>query len=84
MFGHILRSCENTPAQLALSFAIESEEELKGRLGRPRLNLFSLLVNDLKMRNLSMNDFDELNEIKDIAKCKKCWNHLFLGNRLQN
>lgn len=77
MFGHILRSNENTPAQLALTFAIESNNIFVGRLGRPRMNLFSVLVNDLKYRNLSMNNFEELNEIKDIAKCNKCWSNLY-------
>ena len=82
MFGHILRSKENSPAQLALLFAIESEEYFVGRLGRPRMNLFSVLCNDLKERNLSMSNFDELNEIKDIAECNKCWSNLY-GYRLQ-
>ena len=83
MLGHILRSDENTPAQLALSYAVNSNDKMMGRLGRPRMNLFSVLVNDLKNRNLSIDNFDELNEVKDIASCKKCWAHLF-GNRLQN
>ena len=83
MFGHILRSDENTPAQLALSFAVDSNESLIGRLGRPRMNIFSVLVNDLKERNLCMNNLSELNEIKDIAKCNKCWANLY-GYRLQN
>ena len=83
MFGHILRSSENTPAQLALLFAIESNELFVGRLGRPRKNLFTLLVNDLRARNMSMMNFDELNEIKDMAYCNKCWANLY-GYRLQN
>ena len=77
MFGHILRSQENTPAQIALSFAIESNYLFKGRLGRPRMNLFTVLKNDLKSRNLSIGNFQELNEIKDIAKCNKCWDNLY-------
>ena len=40
MFGHFLRSMENTPAQTALSFAIESDNLFIGRLGIPRMNLF--------------------------------------------
>ena len=83
MFGHILRSNENTPAQLALLFAVESSGLFEGRLGRPRMNLFSVLLNDLKDRSLSMQNFEELNEIRDIAKCNRCWANLY-GNRLQN
>ena len=52
MFGHILRSDENTPAQLALLFAVNANTLFEGRLGRPRMNLFSVLVNDLNVRNL--------------------------------
>ena len=65
MFGHILRSQENTPVQVALSFAVESDELFTGRLGRPRMNLLSVLRNDLSERNLSIDNFHELNEIKD-------------------
>ena len=82
MFGHILRSSENTPAQLALLFAVESDNMFVGRLGRPRMNLFSVLKRDLNDRNLSINDVHELNEVKDIAKCQKCWSNLY-GHRLQ-
>ena len=81
MFGHILRLDENTPAQLALLFAIEAEEKLTGRWGRPRMNLFSVLIKDLQARNLSMKNFDEYNEIRDIAACKRCWLNLY-GHRL--
>ena len=64
MFGHILRCSENTPAQLALFFAVESEENelFRGRWGRPRLNLFNVLVSDLGKRNLSIDSVDELYE----------------------
>ena len=77
MFGHILRSKENSPAQLALSFAIESDDLFSGRRGRPHMNLFSVLKNDLKKRNLNINNLNELNDIKDIAACNKCWDHFY-------
>ena len=82
MFGHILRSMENTPAQTALSFAIESDNLFIGRLGRPRMNLLSVLRTDLSNRNLHINNLHELNEIKDIAACNKCWENLFQGYSL--
>ena len=59
MFGHILRSNENTPAQLALLFAVESSELFVGRLGRPRMNIFSDLANDIMDRSLSVQNFKE-------------------------
>ena len=79
MFGHILRSGENTPAQISLLFAIESENRLKGRLGRPRLNLFALLLNDLKDRNMKMKNIDDLYELRDVAKSNKAWENLYWG-----
>ena len=82
MFGHILRSMENTPAQTALSFAIESDNLFTGRLGRPRMNLLSVLRSDLSNRNLSIDNLHELNEIKDIAACNRCWENLFQGYSL--
>ena len=64
--------------------SIESEEDelFRGRWGRPRLNLFNSLVNDLGKRNLSINTVDELHKIRDIAECKRCWSNLY-GYRLQ-
>jgi hypothetical protein len=34
------------------------------------------LRNDLIERNLSFNNFTELNEIRDIARCRTCWRNL--------
>ena len=73
MFGHILRSNDTTPAILSLKFALTSNEMLIGRLGRPQNNLYSLLCNDLAKRNLEMHDLESLNEVRDIARCRKCW-----------
>ncbi len=77
MFGHILRSQENSPAQLALSFAVETDDLFYGRRGRPHMNLFSVLQNDLKKRGLNIGNLNELNDIKDIAACNKCWDHFY-------
>ena len=79
MLGHILRSDENTAAHQALSFAVdcESNDVFTGRVGRPRCNLFTLLRKDLADRNLSIDNFNELNEIRDIARCRNCWKILF-------
>ena len=76
MLGHVLRSDENTAAHQSLSFAIEADSHFSGRVGRPRCNLFNLLKKDLEERNLFMNNYNELNEIRDIARCRKCWRNL--------
>ena len=59
-------SDENTPAHQALWFAVQTNDEFTGRVGRPRCNLFSLLKNELSERNLFINDFNELNDIRDL------------------
>ena len=58
---------------LALKFAVQSDENFVGRLGRPQNNLYSLLINDLGKRNIFMFDLSSLNEIRDIANNRKCW-----------
>ena len=74
------RSDENTPPpppQLALSYSTETNDILLGRLGRPSMNLFSVLVKDLDERNLVSENRHDLNEIQDIAMCRKCWKNRF-------
>jgi hypothetical protein len=65
---------ENTPAQTALSFAVESDNLFIGRFGRPRMNLLSVLRSDFSIRNLS--------KITDIAARNRCWENLFEGYSL--
>ena len=43
---------ENTPAKMALSFAVESDDMLNSRLGRPRMNLLPVLRRDSGNINL--------------------------------
>ena len=76
MFGHILRSDDNTPANVSLVFAVTMNSKLKGRVGSPGKSLLKLLMDDLEDRNLVMNTLEELNEIKDIARCRQCWRNL--------
>jgi hypothetical protein len=79
MFGHILRSFENTPAQVALTFATESDKLLTGKLRRPIMNLLSVLRSDLIRRNVHIDNLHELTAIKDLAACNRCWKNLFYG-----
>ena len=77
MFGHILRSDDNTPAYVSLVFAISNPFNSKGRQGRPRLNLFNLLRDDLKERKLDFNTMEDLLVVRERAKCRSGWRKLF-------
>ena len=55
MLGHILRSPVNSPAALALSFAVEGSSELKGRRGRHQTNLLTTIRKDISRIHLSDN-----------------------------
>ena len=87
MFGHILRSPENSPAALALHFAVSGCSQYAGRRGRHKTNLLSVLRNDIKRIHMSDNAFItyqlNLNSVEDIyilrhlASDRKEWNKLF-------
>ena len=64
------------------NLAIESDNLFIGRLGKPRMNLLSVLRSDLSSRNLHIDNLHELNKIKDIAACNRCWENLFQGYSL--
>ena len=60
-----LRSDDLNPAQLALQFAINSNDLYKGRLGRHQTNLLRVIKRDLKDRNIELRI-----DWKIIAKCR--------------
>ena len=60
MLGHVLRSPENSPAQSALCFVVESMNILPGRRGRHRMNLFKVIRDDLVMRGISLSCYDDI------------------------
>ena len=76
MLGHVLRSDENTAAHQALAYAVETLDCV-GRRGAPQANLFTILKEDLKFRDLSFNNFEEFNSLRDIAHDRKRWQSLF-------
>ena len=80
LFGHILRMDENSPASLALRFAIESSTRLQGRRGRPHTNLLSNIQADLRSHNLSLNGVDDLVHLKTIASDRTKWKTMFKYN----
>ena len=69
MLGHILRSDSNSPAQLALSFAVESMNNMKGRLGRHQSNILK--------RDLPLNDLNDLTELRYLALDRVTWRNMF-------
>ena len=68
MLGHDLRSGDDTPAFLSFRFACLGCLDYKGRRGRPRSNLFDLLLKDIMTNNIivivnkrfSLSNFNDL------------------------
>ena len=76
MLGHILRSPENSPASLSLSFAVEGSCEYKSRRGRHQTNLFNVIKADLSDKGLSLQSIDDLHELRYLAKNRNGWKML--------
>ena len=76
MLGHVLRSQENSPAQAALCFAMDSMNSLPGRLGRHRINLFSLLRKDLESRDIPFKTYEDILNARYLAKNRSNWINL--------
>lgn len=74
MLGRVLRQPEQNPARSSLLFAIKSEKQVKGRRGRPRINLYSEILKDLNQANINIED----NEHTDYARDKTIWWQHFL------
>jgi len=77
MLGHILRSDCNSPAQLAISFAVNSMSSMKGRLGRHQINIFKTILSDLNKRNICLYDYNDLTELRHLASNRVLWRSMF-------
>ena len=77
MFGHILRSPENSPAQTALSYALESVNIFKSRIGRHQTNLLDILKTDLIKRGYNLNNINDLHILRDVASDRVHWQSIF-------
>ena len=75
MLGHVLRGPINGPAYSSLVFAVECLK-MPGRVGRPQTNLFSLIKHDLNGRNLSLNNINDLNYLREFALNRDNWRKL--------
>ena len=77
--GHVLRRDNDTPAYQSFLFAAFGCENMKGRKGRHRNNLFDLIVKKdlLEYRNINLNNFDDFYDLVNLAKNKSGWTKLF-------
>ena len=66
MLGHILRTAEDSPASLSMLFAINSDNTMIGRLGRPSLNLLDVIRKDLVRKNVFNKLILEVSQILKI------------------
>ncbi len=78
MLGHILRYVEDSLAYSSMLFAINSDANMIGRLGRPSLNLIDVIRKDLAHKNIdnklrSITDFEHL---RLMALDRKYWKEL--------
>ena len=76
MLGHILRSDNNSPAQLALHFAVESQSTMRGRVGRHQSNLFKTILTDLSYRDIRLVNTDDLYNLGNFALDRCKWREL--------
>ena len=83
LFGHVLRMDDNCPAALALRYAVSSAEYLRGRVGRPRSNLFSILVNDLNEHSICLKTVQDLSDLQLIASDRVKWRNMFVCRKYE-
>ena len=76
MLGHVLRSPENSPAQSALCFAVDSMNSLPGRVGRHRVNLLQVLKKDLKMHDLKLSKYEDIVKLRELAWNRSIWRNM--------
>ena len=78
MLGRVLRQNEQNPAYTSLMFAVKSEKHMKGRRGRPRINLFSEILKDLQAANINLENCEDCL----VAKDEKVWENIFENKKL--
>ena len=49
----------------------------KSRRGRHQINLFNTIKSDLSLRDYSLNDLEDLYELRDLARDRKKWKTLY-------
>ena len=78
MLGHILRGAEDSPAYLSILFAINSDNTMIGRLGRPSINLLDVIRKDLVRKNLNikLKNVTDFEDLRFLALDRKGWKEL--------
>ena len=78
MLGHVLRGAEDSPAYLSMLFAINSDINFKGRLGRPSINLLDVIRKDLVRKNINnaLRSTTEFENLRFMALDRKSWKDL--------
>lgn len=77
MLGHVLRSDERSPAQVALCYVVEMCNTMVGRLGRHRCNLLQHLKDDLYKRYILLETYDDVLHLRELAADRKYWKDLY-------
>ena len=77
LLGHILRMADNCPPVTAMKFALNSGDLFSGRRGRPRITLLNTIQSDLKMYNLTLNNIEDFDNLRQIAMVKANWRNMF-------
>ena len=77
LFGHVLRMDDSSPAVQSLKYAITSADLFKGRLGRPRINLFNTIQKDLKVHGLDLKTMNDFYDVRNIAQDRVLWRNMF-------
>ena len=73
----LLRGPVDGPAYSSLTFAVNSLQ-MKGRVGRPQTNLFSLIQRDLLNHNMYINNIDDLNNLRLLAFDRAKWRRMLV------
>ena len=78
MLGHILRGHEDTPAYASMLFAINADNFMDGRRGRPCLNLLDVIRKDLTSRNLNikLRNLTDFENLRFLALDREEWKKL--------
>ena len=76
MAGHVLRMATDTPAQLAMRFALQGAMEYKGRRGRHQTNLLETIRADLSKHQLKLQCEADIKILTEQATDKNKWRAL--------
>ena len=64
--------------QLALSFAVDSMINMRGRVGRHQSNILKTIFCELNKRNINLRNLDDLTELRHIASNRNLWRNLYI------